>query len=363
MRDGSNGATNVVIPPGSTIGILGGGQLGRMTALAAAPLGYQCLVFEPQSDCPASQVAPHIAAAYDDWKALADFADHVDVVTLEFENVPVDVLDFLAQKVPVRPGSTVLSIAQDRKLEKSFLNEAGIETAPWAPVHDEASLASAISYVGRPSILKSARLGYDGKGQATLTENTDPVAAWEAIGRVPAILEGFVDFTCEVSVIVARSPNGESACFPTVMNDHKNHILYKTTVPAPIDEDIRQKAQDAALMAARAFGVYGLLSVEMFVTSDGRILANEVAPRPHNSGHWTIEGCRTSQFEQLVRAVCNLPLGNLGLRGRSEMINLLGDDIDAWAEYLNQPNTHLHLYGKAEAKPGRKMGHITRIFD
>lgn len=363
MNETSNGATGAIIPPGSTIGILGGGQLGRMTALAAAPLGYQSLIFEPQAGCPASHVAPHIAAAYDDWNALSDFADQVDVVTLEFENVPVEVLDFLDERVPVRPGSSVLSIAQDRKSEKTFLNEAGIETAPWAPVHDEASLASAVNYVGKPSILKSARLGYDGKGQTTLKEDTDPLAAWEAIGRKPAILEGFVDFTCEVSVIVARAPNGETACFPTVMNDHKNHILYKTTAPAPIDENIRQKAQDAALTAARAFDVYGLLAVEMFVTPDGRILANEVAPRPHNSGHWTIEGCRTSQFEQLVRAVCNLPLGDMSIRGRSEMINLLGDDIDGWADYLKQPGTHLHLYGKAEAKPGRKMGHITRVFD
>ncbi len=363
MNDKTAGATDTVIPPGSTIGILGGGQLGRMTALAAAPLGYQCLVFEPQEDCPASHVAPHIAAGYDDRDALADFAEQVDVVTLEFENVPVDVLDLLAEKVPVRPGSSVLAIAQDRKLEKTFLNEAGIETALWAPVQDEASLAAAVNYVGRPSILKSARLGYDGKGQTTLDAATDPIKAWDSIGRTPAILEGFVDFSCEVSVIVARSHNGETACFPTVMNDHKNHILSRTTAPAPIDEAIRRKAQDVALAATRAFGVVGLLAVEMFVTPDGHILVNEVAPRPHNSGHWTIEGCRTSQFEQLVRAVCNLPLGDVGLRGRSEMINLLGDDIDAWLDYLHLPNTHLHLYGKAEAKPGRKMGHITRVFD
>jgi len=354
-------ASSETLPPGSTIGVLGGGQLGRMTAMAAAEMGYKCLILEPQEDCPASQVAQHIAGAYEDEAVLKRFADAVDVVTLEFENVPVESLRFLESRVPVRPGSRALEIAQDRILEKDFLNRAGVGTAPWREVIDLAGLKTAAAEIGLPAVLKTARFGYDGKGQVMLQPDSDLAEAWDALGGVRCILEGFVAFDCEVSVIAARTPSGKTGCFPVVRNEHRHHILYKTHAPAGIAATTAEQAEAVALSAIEAMDLVGLLAVEMFACADGSVLANEVAPRPHNSGHWSIEGCATSQFQQLVRAVCDLPLGSTEILHPSEMTNLLGDDIDAWAEILAEPNAHLHLYGKADAKPGRKMGHVTRL--
>lgn len=349
------------IAPGACIGILGGGQLGRMTAIAAAEMGYRCLILEPQEGCPASHVADHIAGAYEDEAVLARFAEACDVVTLEFENVPVDALKFLEERVPVRPGSHALKIAQDRILEKQFLNDAGIGTAPWAEITDEQSLKDAIDRIGIPSVLKTARFGYDGKGQVMLKPGSDPSKAWEDLGRVRCILEGFVDFDCEVSVITARSANGTVKAFPVVMNEHRDHILYKTHAPADLPTSTAKAAEDIADKAIEALDLTGLLAVEMFACRDGSVLVNEVAPRPHNSGHWSIDACMTSQFQQLVRAVCGLPLGSTEILRPAEMTNLLGNEIDDWAAFLAEPNAQLHLYGKAEAKPGRKMGHVTRL--
>ncbi|MEQ8442191.1 MAG: 5-(carboxyamino)imidazole ribonucleotide synthase [Alphaproteobacteria bacterium] len=352
-----------VIPPGSTIGILGGGQLGRMLAVAASRLGYRCHIFEPQADCPASHVAAHIQADYDNLGALAEFADAVDVVTLEFENVPIGAVEFLAERVPVRPGAKALAVAQDRATEKSFLNNAGIETAPWAPVLNQRDLETAAEYVGLPAVLKTARLGYDGKGQATVKAGSSLAGLFDSLGGVPCILEGFVEFDLEISVLTARGLDGSIACFAPVENEHRNHILYRTTVPARIDDAVAARAVEIARNTVQALDYYGLLAVEMFVCPDGRVLANEIAPRPHNSGHWSIDGALTSQFEQTVRAICGLPLGDPAPIAPCEMINLIGDEADQWRDLLAAPGTFLHLYGKAESRPGRKMGHLTRFLD
>lgn len=361
MANSSKIPVTVPIAPGACIGILGGGQLGRMTAIAAAEMGYRCLILEPQENCPASHVADHIAGAYEDEAVLTRFAEACDVVTLEFENVPVEALEFLEDRVPVRPGSKALRIAQDRILEKQALNDAGIGTAPWAEVTDAASLTAAVEKIGMPSVLKTARFGYDGKGQAMLKPGDDPVKAWSDLGGVRCILEGFVTFDCEISVITARSATGAVKAFPVVMNEHRNHILYKTHAPADLPGATAKAAEEIADKAIEALDLTGLLAVEMFACPDGSVLVNEVAPRPHNSGHWSIDACMTSQFQQLVRAVCGLPLGSTEILRPAEMTNLLGDEIDAWEAFLAEPNAQLHLYGKTEAKPGRKMGHVTRL--
>lgn len=351
------------LSPGKTIGILGGGQLGRMTALAAANFGYRCYIMEPQRNCPASHVsAGHLAAEYDSEAALLKFASQVDVVTLEFENVPVKSLKFLESQVPVYPGPQALEISQDRIREKSFLNDHGIETAPWAAVKNAEDLDIAVDKIGRPSVLKTTRFGYDGKGQAKIGPDTDAIAAWRDVGSGYCILEGFVDFTMEISVIVARSVTGEIKAYEPVENRHKNHILDETHVPAPITAEQTERAMEIATTAVEAMDLVGLLAVEMFVAADGRILVNEVAPRPHNSGHWSMDACVTSQFEQLVRAVCGLPLGSTERLGRAKMKNLLGRDVHKWEEYLAEPGAHLHLYGKADVKAGRKMGHVNWLF-
>lgn len=348
-----------MLPPGSTIGILGGGQLGRMLVLAAARLGYRCHIFEPQADCPASHVARHTAASYDDIAALDAFAEAVDVVTLEFENVPIAAVERLAERVPVRPGASALAVAQDRAAEKSFLNEAGIETAPWARVETAADLAPALARLGRPAVLKTARLGYDGKGQAMIGPETAIDGLFERLGGVPCVLEGFVDFEREVSVLAARGLDGSVACYEPVENIHRDHILHRTLVPARITEDTAAAATRIAHDTVEALDYRGLLAVEMFVTADGRVLANEIAPRPHNSGHWSIDAAHTSQFEQTIRAICGLPLGDTGHVAPCEMRNLIGSEADAWADILAEPGARLHLYGKAESRPGRKMGHVT----
>ncbi len=350
-----------ILPPGSTIGILGGGQLGRMLALAAARLGYHCHVFEPQVNCPASHVARHMAADYTDAAALDAFAATVDVVTLEFENVPIRAVEHLARTVPVRPGAAALAIAQDRVAEKSFLNGAGIETAPWTAIGDQAELDAAIVAMGAPAVLKTARLGYDGKGQATIRDAGDAGGLFDKLGSVPCILEGFVDFTLEISVLAARGLDGGIACFEPVENIHRDHILHRTLVPARIDAATADRATDISRRTIAALDYTGLLAVEMFVCSGGRVLVNEIAPRPHNSGHWTMDGALTCQFEQVVRAICGLPLGATDRIADCEMRNLIGTEADDWQAILAEPGAQLHLYGKTESRPGRKMGHVTTL--
>ncbi|MGH7002561.1 MAG: 5-(carboxyamino)imidazole ribonucleotide synthase [Alphaproteobacteria bacterium] len=351
------------VPPGSTIGILGGGQLGRMTALAAAELGYRSAILTPDEDAPASQVsALTIQADYTDEAALAKLASVADVVTLEFENVPAEAVQFLESLgKPVRPGARVLAVAQDRVAEKDFVRKMGGGTAPYEAVDTLKAFIPALERMGRPSVLKTRRLGYDGRGQRILKHRDNPVEAWDAIGNKPAILEGFVKFTREISVIVARGADGTTRSYVPVENRHRDHILAETIVPAPISRHLADQAEALAARIAHALELIGLLAVEMFVTDDGRILVNELAPRPHNSGHWTIDACQVSQFEQLVRAVCGLPLGSPERHADATMINLLGADADRWADYLKEPGTRLHLYGKSEVRAGRKMGHVTRV--
>ncbi|MGQ9365910.1 5-(carboxyamino)imidazole ribonucleotide synthase [Azospirillum sp. A39] len=352
-----------MLSPGSTIGMLGAGQLGRMTALAAARLGYTVHVYAPDAaGSPCAQVAAAATcAAWDDRAALAAFAEAVDVVTLEWENIPVDTVEFLARTVPVRPGAGVLAVTQDRIAEKTFANGLGIATAPWRPAGGPDDVARARAEIGPRCIVKSTRFGYDGKGQAVVGPDTDPAAAWDSVGSQACIVEGFVDFACEVSVIVARRPDGAMAAFPTVENRHRSGILDRTVAPARVAPATAAEAERVARRLAEALGVVGLLAVEMFVTRDGHVLVNEMAPRPHNSGHWTMDACATSQFEQLVRAVCALPLGSTAVLMDAEMENLIGDDVARWASILAEPDARLHLYGKAEARPGRKMGHVTRV--
>ena len=350
-----------MIAPGATIGMLGGGQLGRMTALAAARLGYRTHVFGPDAGGPANQVAAaETLAGFDDLDALARFAAAVDVVTLEWENVPTAAVEYLAARVAVHPGAHVLAVAQDRLKEKSFANGLGIGTAPFRAVRGAEELRAAVAEIGAPSILKSTRMGYDGKGQVRIAPGADLDRAWAEMGAPEGILEGFVDFALEVSVIVARRADGAMEAYPAVENRHKSGILDETHVPAAIPPATAAEADRVARRLAEALGVVGLLAVEMFVTRDGGVLVNEVAPRPHNSGHWTQDFAETCQFEQLVRAVCGLPLGSTAVRAPCMMKNLIGDDVHAWADLLAEPGARLHLYGKGDARPGRKMGHVNR---
>ena len=351
-----------LLPPGSTIGILGGGQLGRMTALAAARLGYRCHIYTPETDSPGAQVsAAATVAAYDDRAALAAFADACDVVTFEFENVPAETAAVLADHTLVRPGPNCLAIAQDRLVEKDFVNRFA-PTTPYRPVTSAAELADAVAAIGRPAVLKTARMGYDGKGQVLIGPDTDLAAAWAEMGSGVGILEGFVDLALEVSVITARGHDGARATYPVVENRHVHHILDTTLAPARLPADQTAKAVAIAHALADGIGMVGLLAVEMFITRDGQVLVNEMAPRPHNSGHWTMDACVTCQFEQLVRAVCGLPLGTTEPHHDAVMKNLIGDEVNAWPDLLAEPGAHLHLYGKGEARPGRKMGHVNRLY-
>jgi len=355
---------SAALPPGSVIGIMGGGQLGRMIAMAAYRLGYRCAIFCESDKDPAAQVCDTVVATpYNDPDALARFADLVDVVTFEFENIPADAADWLTRHALVRPSAKILEVSQDRIVEKSFLNDHGIGTAPWVEISDADTLTAAAARIDEGAVFKTARFGYDGKGQAMVRSPQDLSAAWEETGRVRAVLEGFVDFACEVSVIVARGPDGAMECFDVVENRHANHILDITIAPAEISPETSESALATACAVAEALDLTGLLAIEMFVTRDGGILINEIAPRPHNSGHWTIDACVTSQFEQMVRAVCGLPLGSPARHSNAIMRNLIGDSANRWHEWLEAPQTKLHLYGKAEARPGRKMGHMTRLYD
>lgn len=354
--------------PGATIGMLGAGQLGRMTALAAARLGYKVHVYAPDAaDSPCEQVsAASTVGGWDDLDALEAFARSVDVITLEWENVPVPAVEHLARITPVHPGAGVLSVAQDRIAEKSFVNGLGIGTAPWRAAGSAAEVARAVAEIGPRCVLKSTRLGYDGKGQARIGADTDPAEAWRSIGVADApdtgIVEGFVTFTCEVSVIVARGADGAMIAYPAVENRHKNGILDRTIAPAKVSTETAAEADRIARRIAEALDLVGVLAIEMFVTPDGGVLVNELAPRPHNSGHWTMDACLTDQFEQLVRAVCGLPLGSVEHVADAEMENLIGDDVLRWPDLLAESGARLHLYGKAEARPGRKMGHVNRLF-
>ncbi len=350
-----------MLPPGSTIGILGGGQLGRMLSVAASRLGLKTHIYEPGAAPPAGHVAEKVyTAPYEDEAALRAFAEGVDVVTYEFENIPTSALDLLESLRPIHPGRRALAISQDRILEKSFLNEIGLATAPWAEVTDAASLEAAITRIGTPGILKTTRLGYDGKGQARIMAPADAPAALAAMGGATAVLEGFIDFSAEVSVIAARGADGAVSCYDPGENVHKNGILHTTTVPAKLSEALRT---DAVLIAARilnALGYVGVMGVELFVTPGG-LIVNEIAPRVHNSGHWTQAGCTVDQFEQHIRAVAGWPLGDGARYADVEMLNLIGEDVARVPEFAREGRTQIHLYGKAEAKPGRKMGHINRV--
>ena len=348
------------LPTGATIGILGGGQLGRMLSVAAARLGFRCHIYEPAPDCPAAQVAAEVTTApYDDHAALAAFAKACDVVTYEFENVPAEALDLIEAEVPIRPGRRALATSQDRLDEKRFLESCGLTVAPYAPVDDAASLEAALADIGTPSILKTRRLGYDGKGQARITAPDDAAEALAAMAGAPAILEGFVDFTREVSIIAARSPDGAVAAFDPGENVHEGGILRTTTVPAALSSAQRT---DAVLLAGKilnALDYVGVIGVELFQHSGG-LVVNEFAPRVHNSGHWTQNGCLVDQFEQHIRAITGWPLGDGRRHANVTMENLIGDDMDRVPE-LAADGAALHLYGKAETRPGRKMGHVNRI--
>lgn len=368
------GAGTFPLAPGATIGILGGGQLGRMTALAAASLGYKCHVYAPERDSPAGQVsAASTVAPYDDRAALRRFAAAVGVVTYEFENVPFDTVESLARWVPVRPRPECLRTAQDRLLEKEFVNGLGGATAPYVRVSSLAELAAGIEGIGRPAVLKTARMGYDGKGQVVIEAGSDLAQAWSGVAghflppsQPMAILEAFIPFEKELSVIVARGESGELAVYPPVENRHVRHVLDSTRAPAEIPGWLALEAVDVARRIAEALALVGLVAVEMFVARvDGgrpRVLVNEIAPRPHNSGHWTIDACRTSQFEQLVRAIVGLPLGPVERHADATMKNLIGDEAAGWRALAAEPNAKLHLYGKSEPRPGRKMGHVTRLY-
>jgi 5-(carboxyamino)imidazole ribonucleotide synthase len=351
-----------MIEPGATIGILGGGQLGRMTALAAAELGYKTHVYCPEPDSPAKLVTPYATtASYDDRAALARFAASVDVITFEFENVPADCAEILAASKPVRPAPQALRIAQDRLKEKDFLRSIDVVTARYREVSSVAQLQRAVRDVGPHGVLKTVRGGYDGKGQVTIRPDVDLDKAWRMMGAETGILESFVDFICEISVIVARGAGGGTATYVPVENHHAHHILDTTIAPARVAPDVAMRAEVIARHIADKLDLVGLLAVEMFVTDAGEVLVNELAPRPHNSGHWTIDACVTSQFEQLVRAICGLPLGSPERHSDAVMKNLIGEDIAKWREILGEPGAKLHLYGKSKAMPGRKMGHVTRL--
>jgi 5-(carboxyamino)imidazole ribonucleotide synthase len=352
-----------MIAPGSIIGIIGGGQLGRMLAVAASMLGYKTHIFTPESDSPASQVAyKTTVAAYDDIAALKAFAAAVDVITFEFENIPHESLEALGGQKQIHPSAAILKISRNRLREKRFINDLGIPTAAFAAVTSAQELHDAIQTIGLPAVLKTTELGYDGKGQVMLREGMDVKAAWESLHASEAILEAFVDFRMEISVIVARGAGGQSRSYVPVENIHKHHILDTTIAPARIARPLADEAEAIALHIAQKLDLQGLLAVEMFVTRDDRILVNELAPRPHNSGHWTMDACVSGQFQQAIRAVCGLPLGNPQRLCNAEMKNLIGDDVNDWRAYLQKPNVKLHLYGKAESRPGRKMGHVTTLF-
>jgi 5-(carboxyamino)imidazole ribonucleotide synthase len=351
----------MTIAPGSTIGIIGGGQLGRMLAMAAAQLGYKCHILDPAEDPPAAQVASGFTrAAYDDIAALREFARGIDVATYEFENLPVGPLEVLGEML--KPSTRSLAIAQDRAREKAFIEGTGARVAPWREIASLADVTASVLKVGLPLVLKTRRYGYDGKGQAWVRSRRDEQSAWHAIGEEPAVAEAGIDFVGEFSVIVARWADGRHAIWHSPQNEHGEGILRRSTVPCSdaIASQVAE-AREAAVRLADALGHIGVLTVEFFASRDGPVV-NEIAPRVHNSGHWTIEGSVTSQFEQHIRAICDLPPGPTDLVARGAVMdNLIGDEVDRWPELVAEPGLHVHIYGKGEARPGRKMGHVTRV--
>jgi 5-(carboxyamino)imidazole ribonucleotide synthase len=358
--------------PGATIGILGGGQLGRLLALAAAKLGLKTHVYAQDPESPAFDVASaRTIAPYEDELTLAEFAGAVELITYEFENVPSRTAKILADSCVVRPDPEVLAICQDRLAEKEFLTAAGVKAAPYMRVDDAGALARAVAQIGRPSILKSRRFGYDGKGQVLVREGADLAVTFRTLGGAPAILEAVVPFSREISVVAARGPSGAFAAYDLCENIHENHVLKSTRVPARLAPELAAEAIRLTRVIADALDYCGVITIEMFVTGGAgdtslELCVNEIAPRVHNSGHWTLDGAVTSQFEQHIRAIAGWPLGAASRHGAEaggyvEMENLIAGDVGAWAKILGEPGASLHLYGKAEARPGRKMGHVTRI--
>ena len=354
--------------PGATIGVMGGGQLGRMFAIAARRMGYRVHIFTPEANSPAAQLSDRATVAnYDDENAVTQFAREIDLLTFEFENIPARTIDWVARHRLVRPRVEVLHTAQNRLREKHFLSQAGFPLAPYRRVASATDLTTALKAIGRPAILKGGAFGYDGKAQERLDLGSDPAAIWAARSDRECVLESVVDFEKEISVIVARAADGATATFPVCENIHREHILDVTLAPAWVDAQVSTAARDLACAVAESLDLVGLLAVEMFLKTDGMLIINELAPRPHNSGHWTIEGCVTSQFEQHARAVCGLPLGSTDLLRPSALVNLLGSVWSGgepnWAGALAEKNVHLHLYGKREPRPRRKMGHLTALGD
>jgi 5-(carboxyamino)imidazole ribonucleotide synthase len=353
------------LKPGDTIGILGGGQLGRMLALAAARLGLRCQVFSPDPDSPAFDVVQNATCAeYADVEALELFANDVDVITYEFENVPAAAAMILAARRPVLPGQKILETTQDRLAEKDFVTRLGIGTADYADVSSTGSLHAALSRIGLPAVLKTRRFGYDGKGQAMLRDGDDIDRVWDELGTRSAILEAFIPFEREISVIAARSADGQVECFDVTENEHGDHILKISRAPAAIPEETAAQARTIAEKIANALDYVGVLAVEMFVLSgpEGRrVLVNEIAPRVHNSGHWTLDGASISQFEQHIRAIAGWPLGKPVRFGPVVMTNLIGDEINDYPRWLTVPGATVHIYGKGSPRPGRKMGHVTLV--
>ncbi len=351
------------LPIGATIGIIGGGQLGRMLAMAAARLGFHVIILDPASDSPAGQVADaRIIADYDNPTALAELAQRCDVITYEFENVPVEGVARLGERSPVRPLPKALEMAQDRLVEKRFLNDLDIATAPFAEIDSQDDVAGAVEAVGGRAILKTRRGGYDGKGQLRI-DDADAIVGntFDQLGGVAAIAEGIIDFECEISVICARSIDGQTACFEPARNVHRAGILATSTVPAGVSDETLKAARSAAVTLADALEYVGVLGLELFVLADGSVLANEFAPRVHNSGHWTEAVCSPDQFEQHIRAITGAPLVAPTRTADCVMENLIGDDVDRVGALLTEPGSVVHLYGKSEARAGRKMGHVTRI--
>ena len=351
------------LPPGATIGILGGGQLGRMLARAAARLGFDVVILDPEENSPAGRVAARqIVAAYDDRWALKRLAEACDVVSYEFENVPAEtVAELTALGALVAPGAKALAAAQDRAVEKTFLAEIGVPTVAFAPVDDADSLAAAVARIGAPSLLKTRREGYDGKGQAWIQRASDAAASFEKIGQRAAILEAPADFVRELSVIAARGRYGEIACYPLSENHHEGGVLKRTVAPAKVSAATQDQAETIAIKILTALDYVGVIGVELFELRGGKLLVNEFAPRVHNTGHWTQDGCEVDQFEQHIRAIAGWPLGPTQPLAHVEMTNLLGAEVEAWRKLAGEPETRIHLYGKGQARPGRKMGHVNRL--
>lgn len=349
---------------GATIGIVGAGQLGRMSAEAAAKLGYKTHIYGGGKSSPAGQVADFFtSASYDDASAMDAFADSVDVITFEFENVPFEVLERLAKRKPVHPSPEILRTTRHRLREKDFINSCGIATAPYKAVHNIMDAEKAIVALGTPSILKTCELGYDGHGQVRIDEAMSAEHAWKSLHTREAVLEGFVPFECEVSLIVARSATGEMRCFPITRNVHRKHILNVSIVPAEVSDATEINAQKIAETLAEKIALIGIMAIELFVMKNGELIVNELAPRPHNSGHWTMDGCATSQFEQHIRAISCLPLGDTSMTHPTEMVNVIGQDVEDLGAYEKDPNARIYLYGKREVRTGRKMGHVNILKD